>query len=69
MNKTRIHQDTAYRFAVGLVGTIVVRFQPSRVSPVLFGMALAQALVGIITAVAGLGFQPSSLPGSRGRSS
>ena len=44
---------------VGLVGAIVARFRPSRMSSVLFAMALAQALVGIITAVAGLGFPPT----------
>jgi hypothetical protein len=41
--------------AVGLLGAILVRFQPRGMARALVGTALAQALVGVITLIAGLG--------------
>jgi hypothetical protein len=42
--------------AVGLIGTIIARFQPHGMARTFFAMALAQALVAVITMIAGLGF-------------
>ena len=41
--------------AVGIVGAIIARFQPYGMTRALFATALAQALVAVITALAGLG--------------
>jgi len=41
--------------AVGIVGAIIARFRPQGMARTLFVMALAQALVAVITALAGLG--------------
>jgi hypothetical protein len=41
--------------AVGIVGAIIARFRPVGLARALFAMALAQALVGVIAVVAGLG--------------
>jgi hypothetical protein len=38
---------------VGIVGAIITRFQPQGMAGVLFAMALAQALVGVIALIAG----------------
>ena len=45
--------------AVGIIGAVIARFQPHRMSSALFATALAQALVATITALAGLGFPPT----------
>jgi len=41
--------------AVGVVGAFITRFHPSGMTRTLFAMALAQVLVAVITALAGLG--------------
>ena len=41
--------------AVGIIGAIIARFQPRGMAGALFAMALAQALVAVITLIAGLG--------------
>ena len=41
--------------AVGIVGAFIARFQPYGMTRALFATALAQALVAVITALAGLG--------------
>lgn len=45
--------------AVGLVGSIIARFQTIRMSRVMFITALTQTLVAAITLFAGLGFPPT----------
>ena len=39
--------------AVGIIGTIIARFQPHGMAPALFATALAQALVAVIAVIAG----------------
>ena len=41
--------------AVGIIGAIIVRFQPHGMARALFAMALAQALVAVIALIFGLG--------------
>lgn len=41
--------------AVGIVGALVARFEPEKMARALFATALAQALVGALAAIAGLG--------------
>ena len=41
--------------AVGIIGAVIVRFQPHGLARALFATALAQALVGVIALIAGLG--------------
>jgi CHASE2 domain-containing sensor protein len=41
--------------AVGIIGAIIARFQPHGMARALFATALAQALVAVITLIAGLG--------------
>lgn len=41
--------------AVGIIGAIIARFQPLGMARALFAMAVAQALVGVIALIAGLG--------------
>ena len=48
--------------AVGLIGAIIVHFQPHGMTRALFATALAQSLVAVIALVAGLGY-PVSSPG------
>ena len=40
-------------FAVGIIGTIIARFQPHGMARALFATALAQALVAVIALIAG----------------
>lgn len=47
--------------AVGVIGSIVVRFRPQGMSRALFATALAQMLVTVVALVAGLGL-PASPP-------
>jgi hypothetical protein len=47
--------------AVGFIGAVIARFQPSGMSRALFATALAQALVAVIALIAGLGY-PASPP-------
>jgi hypothetical protein len=49
--------------AVGIAGSITVRFQPCGMAHVLFVVALAQALVAVIALIAGLGFTGLTWPG------
>jgi hypothetical protein len=42
--------------AVGIIGTLIARFQPHGMALALFGTALAQALVAVIALIAGLGY-------------
>jgi hypothetical protein len=46
--------------AVGIIGAIIARFQPLGMARALFAMALAQALVVVITLIAGKQHSPSS---------
>ena len=41
--------------AIGVIGTLIARFQPHGMARALFATAVAQALVGVIALVAGLG--------------
>jgi len=41
--------------AVGIIGAVIARFRPEGMVRALFATALAQAFVGVITALAGLG--------------
>jgi hypothetical protein len=47
--------------AVGIIGAIIARFQPSGMARTLVAMALAQALIAVIAVIAGLGY-PASPP-------
>ncbi len=42
--------------AVGIIGALIARFQPRGMALALFATALAQALVGAIALIAGLGY-------------
>ena len=48
--------------AVGIIGTIIARFQPHGMSRALFATALAQVLVAVIALIAGLGATGSNWP-------
>jgi hypothetical protein len=48
--------------AVGIIGAIIARFQPSGMARALFATALAQALVAVIALLAGLGSTGSMWP-------
>jgi hypothetical protein len=50
--------------AVGVLGALMVRFQPHGMARALAATALAQALVGVIALVAGLGSGEASWPGA-----
>jgi len=45
--------------AVGMAGAFVTRFRPRGMARSLFAMALAQALVAMVTVFTGLGFPPT----------
>lgn len=45
---------------VGLIGALIARFQPDRMAAVMFAMAFAQALIGIIALVGGFYQSPPS---------
>ena len=47
--------------AIGIIGTLIARFQPHGMARALFATALAQALVAVIALIAGLGY-PASGP-------
>jgi len=47
--------------AVGIIGTVIARFQPHGVAHALVATALAQALVAVIAVIAGMGY-PASPP-------
>jgi hypothetical protein len=49
--------------AVGIVGAIIVRFQPQGMARALVATALAQALVALIALIAGLGSAEANWPG------
>lgn len=49
--------------AVGILGAIIVRFQPDGMARALAATALAQALVGAIALIAGLGSAGANWPG------
>jgi hypothetical protein len=48
--------------AVGILGGLIVRFQPDGMARALAATALAQALVGVIALVAGLGSTGANWP-------
>jgi hypothetical protein len=48
--------------AVGLLGALIVRFQPDGMSRTLAATALAQVLVGVIALIAGLGSTGANWP-------
>jgi len=50
--------------AVGLLGALIVRFQPHGMARALAVTALAQALVGVITLIAGWGSAGANWPGA-----
>jgi hypothetical protein len=50
--------------AVGILGALIVRFQPHGMARALAATALAQALVGVIALIAGLGSTGASWPGA-----
>ena len=47
--------------AIGIIGALIARFQPGGMALVLFAMALAQATIGVMAIVTGLG-RPYSGP-------
>ena len=47
--------------AIGIIGALIARFRPGGMALVLFAMALAQATIGVIAIVTGLG-RPHSGP-------
>ena len=47
--------------AVGIIGTVIARFQPHGMARALVATALAQALVAVIAVIAGMGY-PASPP-------
>jgi hypothetical protein len=49
---------------VGILGALIVRFQPHGMARALAATALAQALVGVIALIAGLGSTGASWPGA-----
>jgi hypothetical protein len=49
---------------VGIVGALLVRFQPDGMARALAGTALAQALVGAIAVILGLGSTGANWPGA-----
>jgi uncharacterized membrane protein len=49
---------------VGIVGALIVRFQPDGMARALAGTALAQALVGAIAVILGLGSTGANWPGA-----
>jgi hypothetical protein len=50
--------------AVGILGALIVRFQPHGMARALAGTALAQALVGVIVLIAGSGSTGANWPGA-----
>ena len=48
--------------AIGIIGAIIARFQPHGMARALVATALAQALVGVIALIAGLGSTAPSFP-------
>ena len=48
--------------AIGIVGAVIARFQPGGMARALIATALAQALVGMIALIAGLGSTGANLP-------
>jgi hypothetical protein len=50
--------------AVGILGALIVRFQPHGMARTLAATALAQAVVGVIAVIAGLGSTGASSPGA-----
>jgi hypothetical protein len=50
--------------AVGIVGALIVHFQPHGMARALAATALAQALVGVIALIAGLGSTGANWPGA-----
>jgi hypothetical protein len=50
--------------AVGMLGALIARFQPDGMAHALAATALAQALVGVIALIAGLGSTGANWPGA-----
>jgi hypothetical protein len=50
--------------AVGILGALIVRFQPHGMARALAATALAQGLVGVIALIAGLGSTEANWPGA-----
>jgi hypothetical protein len=50
--------------AVGVIGSIIARFESGGMALALFATALAQALVGVIALIAGLGSTGANWPGA-----
>ena len=46
---------------IGIIGSVIMRFKANKMIKVMFAVAIAQALVGAITVLTGIGYPPTPL--------